>query len=79
MVAPILEEIAKDYGGKLIVAKVNTDDNPEWAIRYGVQGIPTLLYIVNGQVFDRQVGAAPRPYIQNKIEALLKVLAPITT
>ena len=79
MVAPILEEIAKEYDGKLIVAKVNTDDNPEWAIRYGVQGIPTLLYIVNGQVFDRQVGAAPRPYIQNKIEALLKVLAPITT
>jgi len=69
MVAPILEEIAKEYDGKLIVTKVNTDDNPEWAMRYGVQGIPTLLYVVNGQVVDIQVGAAPKPYIQKKIDA----------
>ena len=77
MVAPILEEIATEYDGKLIVAKVNTDDNPEWAMRYGVQGIPTLLYVVNGKVVDRQVGAAPKPYIQKKIDAMLKVVAPL--
>ena len=77
MVAPILEEIAKEYDGQLIVAKVNTDDNPEWAIRYGVQGIPTLLYVVNGKVVDRQVGAAPKPLIQKKIDAMLKVVAAI--
>ena len=76
MVAPILEEIAKEYDGKLIVTKVNTDDNPEWAMRYGVQGIPTLLYVVSGQVVDIQVGAAPKPYIQKKIDAMLKVAAP---
>ena len=78
MVAPILEEIAKEYDGKLIVAKVNTDDNPEWATRYGVQGIPTLLYVVNGKVADRQVGAAPKPFIQKKVDAMLKVGTPIT-
>ena len=77
MVAPILEEIAKEYDGQLIVAKVNTDDNPEWAIRYRVQGIPTLLYVVNGKVVDHQVGAAPKPFIQKKIDAMLKVAAPI--
>ena len=78
MVAPILEAIANDYDGKVIVAKVNTDENPEWAGRYGVQGIPTLLYVRNGQVEDRQVGAAPKPYIQRKIDALLKVSTLVT-
>ncbi|MBI3761760.1 MAG: thioredoxin [Chloroflexi bacterium] len=73
MVGPILEEIAKEYDGKLIVAKVNTDDNPQWAMRYGVQGIPTMLYIANGKVVERQVGAAPKPFIQQKVEALLKL------
>jgi thioredoxin 1 len=76
MVAPILEEIAKEYDGKLIVAKVNTDENPEWAIKYGVQGIPTLLYVANGEIVDRQVGASPKPFIQRKVEELLKAAAP---
>ena len=76
MVAPILEEIAKEYEGKLIVAKVNTDDNPDWAMRYGVQGIPTMLYVTNGKVVERQVGAAPKPFIKQKVEALLKIAAP---
>ena len=78
MVGPILEEIAKDYDGKLIVAKVNTDDNPGWAARFGVQSIPTLLYLANGKVVDRQVGAAPKFVIQQKIEALLQVATPGT-
>ncbi|MEJ2561744.1 MAG: thioredoxin, partial [Anaerolineales bacterium] len=45
MVAPILEKIAKEYQDKLLVAKVNTDENPKWAMDYGVQGIPTMLFI----------------------------------
>ena len=45
MVAPILDKLAKEYAGKVLVAKVNTDDNPEWAQKYGVQGIPTMLFI----------------------------------
>src|SRR5512146_2396460 len=59
MVAPTLEKLAKELAGKLIVAKVNTDDNPEWASRYGVQGIPTMLFIVKGKIAHRQVGALP--------------------
>ena len=72
MIAPILEDIAKQYAGKLIVAKVNTDDNPEWAIQYGVQGIPTLLFIENGEEKDRLVGAAPAPNLKSWVEALFK-------
>lgn len=72
MIAPILEEIANQYAGKVIVAKVNTDDNPEWAIQYGVQGIPTLLFIENGEEKDRLVGAAPAPALKSWVEALLK-------
>jgi thioredoxin 1 len=71
MVAPILEDIAKDYAGKVVVAKVNTDENPNWAIRYGVRGIPTMLFIKNGQEVDRQVGAVPKQMIFNKLTAVL--------
>jgi thioredoxin 1 len=71
MVAPILEEIAKDYVGKVVVAKVNTDENPNWAIRYGVRGIPTMLFIKNGQEVDRQVGAVPKQLITTKLAAAL--------
>ncbi len=48
MIAPVLEKLAAEYGDKLTIAKVNTDDNPQWAMKYGVQGIPTLLFINNG-------------------------------
>ena len=71
MVAPILDEIAKDYVGKVVVAKVNTDENPNWAIRYGVRGIPTMLFIKNGQEVDRQVGAVPKQLITTKLAAAL--------
>lgn len=71
MVAPILDEVAKEYAGKVIVAKVNTDENPEWATRYGVRGIPTMLFIKNGQEVDRQVGAAPKQFITNKLVTIL--------
>lgn len=72
MIAPVLEKIAKENAGKLVVAKVNTDENPQWAMHYGVQGIPTLLFIEHGQIADRMVGAAPPPLITGKVEALLK-------
>ncbi len=72
MVAPALEQIAQEYAGKVIVAKVNTDDHAEWAARYGVQGIPTMLFIVNGQVVDRMVGAAPAPVIKQRLDAILE-------
>ena len=55
MVAPILDKIATEYAGKLVVAKVNTDENAEWAMKYGVQGIPTMLLVYNGKIVNRKV------------------------
>lgn len=72
MIAPVLEKLAAEYDGKVTIAKVNTDENPEWAMKYGVQGIPTLLFIKGGQVKDTIVGAAPVPTIKAKVEGLLK-------
>ena len=57
MIAPILEEIAKDYDGKLTVAKLNIDDNPATPQHYGVRGIPTLMLFVDGEVEGTKVGA----------------------
>ncbi len=71
MVAPILDEVAKEYAGQLIVAKVNTDENPAWATQYGVRGIPTMLFIKGGEEVDRQVGAVPKQFITNKLTTIL--------
>ena len=74
MVAPTLEKLAKEYTGKLLVAKVNTDENPEWAQKYGVQGIPTMLFIYDGKIIHRQVGALPEPTIRNIVDQFLTVV-----
>ncbi len=71
MVAPILEEVAREYTGKALVAKVDTDQNPEWATKYGVRGIPTMLFVKDGTVVDQQVGAVSKQVIVNKLTALL--------
>lgn len=73
MVAPILEKIAKDFDGKLLVAKVNTDENQEYAGRYGVQGIPTMLFIAGGKILHRQVGAVPENVLRDTIDQFLSV------
>lgn len=70
-VAPILDKIAKDYAGKLIVAKVNTDESSEYAIKYGVQGIPTMLFVANGKVLHTQVGALPEASIRLTVDQFL--------
>jgi len=74
MVAPILDELAKEYDGKIVIAKVNTDENPQWAMKYGVQGIPTMLFVKGGQLVDRMVGAAPKPFIQQRVDAMLEAV-----
>ena len=74
MIAPVLENIAIEYADKIIIAKVNTDENSQWARKYGVQGIPTLLFIAQGQIKDRLVGAAPTPTIKAKVDGLLKAV-----
>ena len=77
MIAPILEGIADQYAGKLIVAKVNTDEDPEWAINYGVLGIPTLLFVEDGEVKDRLVGAASASVLKAWAEAILEEAQPV--
>jgi thioredoxin 1 len=71
MVAPILDRIAEEFDGELIVAKVNTDENSEWAMKYGVQGIPTMLFIKDGEVIREQVGALPEPILRELVDGLL--------
>ncbi|GBD25222.1 Thioredoxin 1 [bacterium HR30] len=70
-IAPIVEELAKEYAGKLKVAKINVDHNPEAATRYGVRGIPTLLLFQNGEVKDQIVGAVPKQVLVKAVEAVV--------
>lgn len=74
MVAPTLEKIAKEFAGELLVAKVNTDQHSEWAIKYGVQGIPTMLLVYNGKIVNRQVGALPEPMLRDIVDQFLEVV-----
>jgi len=76
MVAPTLEKLAKENSGKLLVAKVNTDENPEWATRYQVQGIPTMLFVADGKIVHRQVGALPEPMLREIVTEFMDVVAP---
>ncbi len=73
MVGPILDKIAKEFTGKVIVAKVNTDNDSEWANKYGVQGIPTMLFMANGKVVHQQVGALPEPMLRTVLDQFLSV------
>ena len=71
MVAPVLDEIAGDYAGKIVVAKVNTDQNQLSALRLGVQGIPTMVMFNKGSEVDRVVGALPKAPLQQWIDTTL--------
>lgn len=73
-IAPTLEKIAKDYAGKLIVAKVNTDENSEYAVKYGVQGIPTMLFVAGGKIVHRTVGSLPEKMIRETVDQFLEVV-----
>ncbi len=74
MVAPILDKLATEMAGKLIVAKVNTDENNEWAGKYGVQGIPTMLFISGGKIVHRQVGAMPETMLREAVNQFMEVV-----
>jgi thioredoxin 1 len=73
MVSPMLEKIAGELGEKLIVAKINTDENPEWANKYGVQGIPTILFVFGGKIVHRQVGALPERMLREAVTQFMEV------
>jgi len=74
MVAPVLEKLAKELDGKVIIAKVNTDENQEWASRYGIQGIPTMLFVSGGKIVHRQVGAVPEAMLRETLNQFLDVV-----
>ena len=71
IVAPVVEELAQEYAGKVNFAKVNTDENPDIASRFNIRGIPTLIFFKDGKVLDQIVGAVPKAQLKSKIDSFL--------
>ncbi len=71
MIAPVIEELAEDFDGKAKIAKVNTDDEQEIAVKYGIRSIPTILFFKDGEMVDQMVGAAGKDVFAEKINGLL--------
>jgi len=71
MIAPIIEEMANEYDGKAIIGKVDVDNAPRAATKFGIRNIPTVLFIKNGEIVDKQVGAVPKNTLVSKLEAIL--------
>jgi thioredoxin 1 len=69
MIGPVVEELAGDYEGKAVIAKLNVDENPQVTARFGVRSIPTLLVFKNGQIVDKQIGAVPKSVLASKLQA----------
>lgn len=70
-IAPIMAELAEEYDGKVIIGTCDVDDNDELTTKYGIRNVPTVLFIRNGEVIDKHVGAAPKSLFIEKIQALL--------
>lgn len=69
MIGPVVEELAGDYEGKVVVGKLNVDENPDVTARFGIRSIPTILVFKGGQIVDKQVGAVPKSVLAQKLEA----------
>jgi thioredoxin 1 len=69
MIGPIVEQLAGEYEGKAVIAKVDVDTNPNVSAKFGIRSIPTLLVFKNGEVVDKQVGAVPKNILVQKLEA----------
>lgn len=70
-VGPYIEELAEQYADQAIIGKVDVDENDDLAVRFGVRNIPTILFIKDGQVVDKQIGAAPKNTLEEKLKAIL--------
>ena len=68
MVSPIIHELATEYEGRIIVGELNVDENPQVTAKYKVRNIPTVLFIKNGEVVDKQVGAVPKSNYKGLVE-----------
>ncbi len=72
MIAPLIEEMSKEYEGKAVIGKLDVDSNPAVTSKFNIRNIPTVLFLKNGEVVDKQVGAAPKSALVQKLEALLR-------
>jgi thioredoxin 1 len=73
MLEPVIEELAKEYEGKIAFFKMNVDENRETALRFGIMSIPTMIMFKNGNVVDKMIGAYPKHLIKERLEKLLRV------
>jgi len=69
MIGPLVEELADEYDGKVIIGKVDVDNNPNISAKYGIRSIPTLLVFRGGEIVDKQIGAVPKGVLSQKLEA----------
>ena len=74
MIAPIVEELASEYNGKLKVVKLNTDENQDTAVRYGIRSIPTLGIFKDGKVVDSVIGAVPKKFLEDRLKAHMEIV-----
>ena len=70
-IAPIIDELSVEFDGKAVICKCDVDSNDEIAAKYGIRNIPTILFLKNGELVDKTVGAATKAQIQEKLEAIL--------
>jgi len=70
--APIIDEIAENYGDKIKVCKLNVDENQKTAMQYGIKGIPTIIFFKNGQVVEQSVGLVPKDYLEDLIKKVIE-------
>jgi len=71
MIGPTIEALAKDYRGKIVFGKLNTDENMQLSMKFGIMSIPTLLYFKDGKLADKTIGALPRAQIEERLKLLL--------
>ncbi len=71
MVAPIVAELAEEYNGKAVLAKMDVDSNPDTSVKFGIRNIPTILFFKGGEVVDKQVGAVPKAALASKLDAII--------
>lgn len=70
MIAPIVDELAEEFAGKIVIGKVDVDENNDIATKFGIRNIPTILFFHNGEIVDKHVGAAPKNTLHEKLEKL---------
>ncbi len=71
MIGPIIEEMSGEYDGKAVIGKVNVDQNPGVSAQFGIRNIPTVLFVKNGEIADKVVGAVPKQQLTSKLDAIL--------